>query len=144
MGKCWVIAADSTRVRLFRKAEGQALEEFDVMLNPDARLREQDLVSDEPGRGLNRSRSGRFSMAEAESHREHAEKRMAGELAERLRQARLDGSLDRLHILSAPHFLGQLRNSLDSETRGLIRSETDKNVSRLDAAGIRAQLPEYL
>jgi protein required for attachment to host cells len=144
MSDCWVVAADSARVRLFRKAEGQELDEFDVMVNPDARLREQDVVSDEPGRGLNRSRAGRFSMAEPESHREHAEKVMAGDLAKRLRQARLDGSLGRLHILAAPHFLGQLRHYLDSKTRELIQSEIDKNVSRLDAAGIRAQLPEYL
>lgn len=144
MSDCWIVVADSTRVRLFRKAEGQKLDEFDVMVNPDARLREQDLVSDEPGRGLNRARSGRFSMAEAEGHREHAEKLMAGDLAKRLRQARLDGNLGRLHILAAPHFLGELRNRLDDETRGLIRSETAKNVSRLDATAIRGQLPEYL
>ncbi|MEE4303017.1 host attachment protein [Wenzhouxiangella sediminis] len=144
MSDCWVIAADSSRVRLFRKTEGQSIEEFDVMLNPDARLREQDLVSDERGRGLNRSRSGRFAMAEPESHREHAEKTMALELARRLRQARLDGKMSRLHVLAAPRFLGQLRNSLDEDTREQIRSETAKNVSRLDAAAIRAQLPEYL
>lgn len=144
MNDCWVIVADSARVRLFRKAEGQCLEEFDVMLNPDSRLREQDLVSDGPGRGLNRARSGRFSMAETESHREQAEKVMASELAKRLRGSRLDGSLGRLHILAAPHFLGQLRNSLDDETRSLIRSEVAKNVSRLGATAIRAQLPKYL
>lgn len=144
MSDCWVVVADSSRVRLFRKEDKQALEEFDVMLNPDARLREQDLVSDGPGRGLNRSRAGRFSMAEPESHREHAEKTMAAELAGRLRQARLDGSLERLHLLAAPHFMGELRNHMDDETRELIRSETAKNVSRMDAAAIRAQLPEYL
>ncbi|WP_376691139.1 host attachment protein [Wenzhouxiangella sp. EGI_FJ10409] len=144
MSDCWVIVADSARVRLFQKGEGQSIEEFDVMLNPDVRLREQDLVSDEPGRGLNRSRSSRFSMSEVEGHREHAEKTMAIELARRLRQARLDGSLSRLHVLAAPHFLGQLRNSLDEETRELVCSETAKNVSRLDAPDIRKQLPEYL
>ncbi|RFF26852.1 MULTISPECIES: host attachment protein [unclassified Wenzhouxiangella] len=144
MSDCWVVVADSSRVRLFRKGSGQALEEFDVMLNPDSRLREQDLVTDGPGRGLNRSRAGRFAMSESESQREHSEKAMAAELAGRLRQARLDGSLDRLHVLAAPHFLGELRNHLDDETRELIRSETDKNVSRLDPAAIRDQLPEYL
>lgn len=144
MSNCWVVVADSSRVRLFHKAEGQSLEEFDVMLNPDARLREQDLVSDDQGHGLNRSRSSRFAMSEAESHREHAEKTMALELARRLRQARLDGSLSRLHVLAAPRFLGQLRNSLDAETSELVQSETAKNVSRLDARAIRAQLPEYL
>lgn len=144
MGECWVVVADSTRVRLFRKAEGKTLEEFDALLNPEGRMREQDLVSDEQGHGLNRSRSGRFSMSEPETQREHAEKAMAGELAERLRQARLDGSLSRLHILAAPHFLGQLRRRLDDETRELIQSETAKNLSKLDAAAIRGQLPEYL
>jgi protein required for attachment to host cells len=83
-------------------------------------------------------------MSEPESQREHAEKVMAGELAGRLRQARLDGSLSRLHILAAPRFLGQLRGRLDDETRALIQSETAKNVSKLDADGIRRQLPEYL
>jgi len=144
MSDCWVVVADSSRVRLFRKGAGQALEEFDVMLNPDSRLREQDLVSDGPGRGLNRARAGRFSMTEPESKRGHSEKAMAVELAGRLRQARLEGSLDRLHVLAAPHFLGELRNHLDEETRELIRSETAKNVSKLDAAAIRNQLPEYL
>ncbi|WP_376695917.1 host attachment protein [Wenzhouxiangella sp. EGI_FJ10305] len=144
MKDCWVVVADSTRVRLFCKGESQSIDEFDVMINPDARLREQDLVSDGPGRGLNRSRAGRFSMTEPHSQRENAEKVMAAELAGRLRQARLDGSLNRLHVLAAPHFMGVLRSHLDEETRELIRSETAKNVSRLDAAAIRAQLPEYL
>lgn len=144
MGDCWVVVADSARVRLFQKGEGQSLEEFDVMLNPDARVREQDLVSDGPGRGLNRSRSSRFSMADAESHRDHAQKAMAMVLAQRLRQARLDGGMSRLHILAAPRFLGQIRDCLDDETHSLIHSETAKNVSRMGAADIRKQLPEYL
>lgn len=83
-------------------------------------------------------------MSEPESQRAHAEKVMAGELAERLRRARLEGTLSRLHVLAAPHFLGQLRNRLDDDTRGLIQSETAKNVSRLDAEGVRRQLPDYL
>jgi len=144
MGDCWVVVADSSRVRLFRKSEGQSLEEFDGLLNPDARLREQDLVSDVQGRGLNRSRSGRFAMSEAESHRDHAEKTMALALARRLRQARLDGSMSSLHVMAAPRFLGKLRNCIDSETQALIRSETSRNISKLDAAAIRAQLPEFL
>lgn len=144
MNTCWIVVADSTRARLFRLAPAQEIEELEVLVNPDARLREQDLVSDSPGRGLNRARSSRFSMAEAESHREHAEKSFARQLASHLRDARLDGNLTRLHLVAAPAFLGELRLHLDEATRALIRSETAKNVSRLDAKELRLLLPEYL
>jgi len=144
MDECWVVVADGARVRLFRKSGGQALEEFESLLNPEMRLREQDLVSDDSGHGVNRSRAGRFALEETESQREHAEKAMAAELAQRLRAARLEGRLKRLHVLAAPRFLGHLRQALDEATRDLIQSETAKDVSRLDAEEIRARLPEYL
>jgi protein required for attachment to host cells len=62
----------------------------------------------------------------------------------RLRKAGLDGRLGRLHILAAPRFLGHLRRQLDEATRDLVKSETAKDLSRLDAGEIRTLLPDYL
>lgn len=144
MSECWVVVADAARARLFRQSPERALEEFDSMVNPEGRMKEQDLASDEPGHGLNRARAGRFGMSGRENMRERSDRLFAGNLAARLDQARLDRQLDRLHLVAAPKFLGLLRQHLDDETRALVRSEIAKDLSQHDRDAIRAQLPEYL
>jgi protein required for attachment to host cells len=144
MENCWIIVADSTRARLFRHEPGQHIHEFEDLLNPDARLKEQDLVSDSAGRGLNRSRASRFAMSEPVSHRELAEKEFAHRIAQFLVKARKRGDVQKLHMVAAPRFLGLLRAGLDDDTRAIIASETRKSVVRLDTDALRALLPEYL
>ena len=144
MESCWVIVADSSRARVFRREPGLQIHEFEDLLNPDSRLKEQDLVSDAPGRGMNRPRSSRFAMSEPISQRDQSERTFAKRIAEFLVTARRRGEVQRLHLVAAPRFLGLLRAGLDKDTRAIVGSETPKNVVRMDPETLRALLPEYL
>lgn len=144
MDKCWVVVADRCHARLFRCEAGQQLQEFRDLLNPDGRLKEQELVSDSPGHGLKRARGGRFAMSESVSHHDLVEQDFAHRIAELLIQSRQKGEVDRLHLVAAPHFLGLLRAGLDAPTRDRVASEVASNAIQLTPEALRELLPEHL
>jgi len=49
------------------------------------------------------------------------------ELADYLRQGRVDNEYNELVVVAPPAFLGRLRNAIDSPTAGTIRAEIAKN-----------------
>lgn len=144
MSSCWILVANNTHGRLFRYVRHQGLEELEVMVNPEARMKEQDLVSDAPGRGLNRPRASRFAMSSPSDQKTHESDLFAQSLARRLNAARRNDTIERIHIIAEPSLLGKLRARLDDITRECVRSEIVKNVTQLDAAQIRDLLPRKL
>lgn len=144
MSSCWILVANNTQGRLFRYVRHRGLEEVEVLINPEARMREQDLVSDAPGRGLNRPSASRFAMAAPSDQKTHESDLFAQSLARRINTARRSGAIDRIHIIAEPSLLGRLRAQLDDVTRECVRSEVVKNVTHLDAEQIRELLPRKL
>lgn len=137
MKQSWIVVADGARARLFRAEAGQQIREFEDMLNPDARLQEQELVFDSPMRGPR-------GAGDAETHHAQVEKVFAERIADRLIAARRKGEVERLHLVAAPRFLGLLRAGLDEATQAIVASESRKNLVRMEAQALRKLLPEHL
>jgi protein required for attachment to host cells len=145
MDTIWVVVADSARARLFRAAGNRApLEEQTDLLLPDALLREQDLVSDRPGRAFDSAGAGRHAMEPRTSAKEVESRRFAARIADLLEAERQAGAYGRLVLVAPPAFLGYLRVALGDEVRALVSSELNKDLLRMDAGAIREHLPEYL
>ena len=144
MGNTWVVVADGTRARLFNRHRNRKLEEFDVLLSPEHRLHEGDLVTDRNGRAFDSGGAGRHAMGgNKNSTKDHEMTGFAKRLAGRLEEGRTTGQLERLVLVAPPRFLGQLRAHLSGPAAGLVALTIDKELTTLSAEKLESHLPEF-
>lgn len=145
MANTWIVTADSSRARIFTVETSRGpLRELDVLLHPEARLHEQDLTTDLPGRAFDSVGEGRHAMGQSVTPKEHEAITFAKEVADYLDKARSEGRYHKLLLVAAPRFLGLLRQNLSAATSGLVGEEIDKNLVQHSAEDIRKHLPERL
>lgn len=145
MKSIWVLAADTSRARVFatESRSGPLSEKFDLV-NPEARLHESDLASDGAGRSANSSTGTSYSYDDKETKKSTTVRRFARQIAERLEHDRAQGEFDKLYIVAERSFLGELRGALDDNTAAILAEVINKNHTRSSPAEIRAALPDYL
>ncbi len=142
--KTWIVVADSTRARIFEHDRQQPAPELQLITNlehPAAQAHERDLTTDRPGRTFDRMGPGRHAMSESVSPKDHEAGKWCKELSDEIEKARLNGSFDRMVIIAAPAFLGQLRKMLPTPTSRLVAHEIDKNLAHMDVQDIRDHIP---
>lgn len=138
MGTYIILAADQARARLF-KAEQRTgpLVEFSGLANPEARLREQDLVSDACG-------GNPHDLGNHDTAHRHVVQVFTKQVSQALEQAVQSHKPDRVYVLASPSFLGLLRPHWNTALKSKIAQEFAKDVSQLSPEAIRGQLPELL
>ncbi|AZT83329.1 host attachment protein [Marinobacter sp. NP-4(2019)] len=140
----WVLVADSSRARVFQMPQPRGdLEELTTMVNPAARLKEHDLVSDSPGAHGDGAMAGRHRMPQKNTARSIANREFAREIAQWLRQAHNENRFDALVIVAAPHFLGELRPELDEQVRQMVTEEMSLDITRASPSEIAATLARH-
>lgn len=141
----WIVVANRAVARLFHANQPIGpIEEMEAFIHPEARLPNRELVSDRAGRGHERMGQGGYAEDSDTSVTAHEAANFAIELARFLQKARAECRFGSLILISAPGFLGSLRERLDGPTRERITYEVDKNLVHLDAAALRGYLPERL
>lgn len=106
------------------------------LLNPTARLHDQDLESDRPGRVFNRAAqpgkrrgaSARHATNGERSTHQHVAEKFARRIGEELRRAHAAQRFDRLVLVAAPAFLGRLRRALPADVRACIAATVAKDM----------------
>lgn len=142
MGNTWVVVADGARARLFNRHKNRKLEEFDVLLSPQHRLHEGDLVSDRDGRAADGTGGG-HAMGNRNAAKDHEMTVFARRLAGRLEEARNAGELERLVLVASPRFLGQLRSQLTTPVADLVALTIDKELTTLPVDKLADHIPEF-
>jgi len=143
--KLWLIVADEGRAALYAADDPTGpLTEVRDFIGADNRLLDQDLVTDKPGRAFDSGGEGRHALEPSTQPGEVEAQRFAKWLAETLDQARTEQRFEMLGLVAPPAFLGLLRKSLPDETARQVVLEIDKDLTRDDAEGVRAHLPERL
>jgi protein required for attachment to host cells len=123
----WVVVAESSRARLFRRA-GRVLEELEDFAHPQGRARNRDIDADKGGRSFDSTGRGRHAM---ERHRDAHRTEVAvfaRQIAARLEAGRTANEFERLVLIAPPQFLGELRAALDPDTAALVSHSIDKNL----------------
>ena len=146
MSKTWVVVADTSRARIFQadKPVGP-LSEVDTLVHTESRLHEQELTTDRrPGRNSNGNGGTGHSMGHETDPKRQEGIRFAKHVSQYLDEAHNDRRFERLYVVAAPAFLGDLRHSLAKPVAGAINGEVAKNVTRLSASDIRQHLPHRL
>lgn len=142
--KLWVVVADSTRARIFSAENRTApLVEITSLEHPEGRMHATDLTSDLPGKDSDRSGAGKHSISETDPKQQEAIT-FGREITDILEEARTSNKFRQIALIAAPAFLGILRDLLSAPLAKLVTCELDKNLTQLDAAVIRENLPEHL
>jgi protein required for attachment to host cells len=115
-------------------------EELDLV-NPQARLHEQELVSDLPGRSFDRAGEGRHAMESRTGPKRVTQIAFAREIAHHLEQVRNSGACERLVVIAAPAFLGLLRNELSDALHKATVASLDKDLTALGSNEILDYVP---
>ena len=148
MQKTWIIAAESSRARIFTVSSSSSpLEELETLAHPEGRLHERDMVSDLPGRHADKGGSksgGRHAFQEKIEPKDQELIYFAKWLADHLTDAHNKGDYKRLIIVAAPAMLGALRRELPERIKQKVILEVDKNVVTQSPEAIRKQLPTFL
>lgn len=144
MKTTWVLVADKSRARLFDWQSRDVLSEIKTFVHPESRLHEQDLVTDRRGRAFDSAGEGRHAQQPSTSARQHEAESFAKELVSMLDHGRSRQEYERVVIMAAPQFLGQLRDEMPSELQKVVLQEVNKNLAQESADDIRKYLPEVL
>lgn len=145
MSISWILAADSAHAKILR-ADNRVgpLVPIEELEHPEARMKNGDLYADQPGRTFDSGGQGRHVMENEVDAKTEESIRFARSLCDKLRQAANDKAFDKLYILAAPAFLGELRECLDDRTRSLVAGEIAKDVVKQTPEEIRKKLPDFL
>jgi protein required for attachment to host cells len=137
----WVVVADRNLCRVFSQASRHgALTELARFESERARLKDQDINADRPGRSFDRMGPGRHALAPNVTPTEQEAIRFAKEVAEHLEAARKQQKFNELYVIAEPRFLGHLRTAFTRPLREHLAAEIDKDLSDLDGDAIRERL----
>lgn len=138
MNKTWVVAAESSRARIFAADSRVApMNEVEDFVHSEGRVKEQDLVSDKSGRGFDGMIEGRHGMEKSFDARHQEAIVFARRIADRIEAARTRGEFSQLVLLAAPEFLGILRQQLSSQASRMVSKTVDKNLVLRQESEIR-------
>lgn len=136
-----IVVADSSRARVFTlDSTHSSLKEIETMAHPEGRIHEQDMVSDQPGKDAGKGGSGDHAYQEIVEPKKQEMIVFAKRVADYLNDARKANKINKLSIIAAPAFLGELRTHLSSETSKKIVLELDKNLAHHSVEDIRQHL----
>lgn len=140
-----VIVCNHSRARLFKANALSLVSELSDQVNPAARLRDQDLVTDGPGKYRGGGSGGQGHAEDPRtSPREKAAEHFARDIAASIDEAVTSHKLDKLYIVAEPDMLGLVRKALSEQVRQLVAQEITKDVVARSPAEIRDFLPVRL
>lgn len=140
-----IVVADSSRARIFTvDSDRSPLNEIEIMEHPEGRMHEQNMVSDMPGKDTGKGGGGDHAFQEKVEPKKEEMIEFAKRVTDYLDDARKANDLNKLILVAAPAFLGELRNHLSKETSEKIIYELDKNLAQHDVEDIRKHLSKFL
>lgn len=140
-GRAIVIVADSARARLLTSRSDGSLEEALDLTNPDARLRDVDLVADAAGRRSGNTTSAGHSAFGGGSKKRHRIEEFAAEICDRAEKLQRAIRAQRVYLVAEPEVLGLLRKRAGLPLKRAICGEVAKSLATREPEVIRAVLP---
>ena len=141
----WVVVADESRALVYaRKSAASPLKELFSLDNEVGRMKAGDLLADRGGRSFDSHGQGRHTMTKEKSGpKKRAAIAFAKDIAQRLGKAVREGMCDEFVLISAPRFLGDLRDALAAAGNIDPSLTIDKEMVGRDAAAIEKLLAEH-
>lgn len=143
MSVTWVVAADSSRARIFSlESRIEPMSELVDMVHAEGRLQDQDALSDRQGgiAGGHGEGGGGHSFESPTDGKHHEAEVFAKQIADKLEQGRLAHDYHKLILIAPPAFLGVLRQVLNQHIQDLVCASLDKNLIAEKEAVIREHI----
>ena len=142
MPTTWIMAADSSRARIFEIADPERrLREIGEFNHPEGRANNRELISDADGRfSAKHVGPGGDSSGQRVTPVEHETELFSKTLARYLDKARNEHRYEKLYLIAPPEFLGLMRENLSKEVRKLTAEEINKDLSWFDARDIERHI----
>lgn len=135
------LVADTRSIRVFEASSRAAPPaEVAVLRNPDAGHHERDLVSDRPGRVINRASGGHQAYEPKASAMQHAMQVWLKQIGPSLRELIESRRSDGLVLVASPRMLANLRRSLPASMRKRVAGEMPLDLAHSSAANLRKRL----
>lgn len=147
----WVLVADAARARLFQyDGFGASIKQLKEWTHADSRARNQDLVTDRPGRVMQsrpRPQAGhgsRSGMEPALPPKRMEHERFAREIQSELEQGLDKNAYGRLVIVANPEFLGTLRHVASPQVVKHTVASLDKDYTMMGIVELEQRLAPIL
>ena len=141
----WLIVADNSTARIFTmETRSSPINEIETIVHTEARLHEQDMTSDLPGKGGGKAGASQHAYQSEVSPKDQENLNFAKQVANELDEARKANKFTQFALVASPGFLGNLRNQLSPQTKKVICYELDKNLVHLKAKELRGHLPDTI
>jgi protein required for attachment to host cells len=138
----WIVAADSSRARIFEIANPERrLREIEEFNHPEGRANNREINSEPDGRfHAKGSGPAGHTTGHKEAPVDHENELFSKKLSRYLDKARNDHRYDKLYLIAPPEFLGLMRENLSKEVRKLTAEEINKDLSWFDARDIERHI----
>ncbi len=141
MSELWVTVASSFEANIYSATHIRGeLSKIHEMYCDEARLHEQELNSDRPGRAFDSFGKGRHETSSPSSSKQQLSRKFAREISHYLDKARASSKLKQLILIAEPHFLGVLRASMGKELGKIVIQKISKDLTRQSVASIQKNL----
>jgi len=145
MKPIWILAANSSVACIYEAERARGgLHEVLRLEHPQARMHEQEMTSDLPGRAFDSGGEGRHVMGQQVEPKKEEAIRFARHIGEELEKAYCKGRFGRLYVAASPPFLGLLRQHYSNGVAAVLVDEMGKDLTQLRPDELRSRLPEYL
>jgi protein required for attachment to host cells len=146
MDTTWIMAADSSRARIFERLEHERnLRELLDFVNPSGRADATDLRSDERGRFYGKGERYQGHTADPQVDPvQHESELFARDVAGHLNKAYGEQRYQRLVLVAAPKFLGLVRGKLHKDVQQAVVEELPKDISGFNLHQVEAYLRERI
>jgi protein required for attachment to host cells len=140
----WILVSNASQARILAGQDAtRAFSLVEEFSHPQSREKGIDVLSDRPGRVLQRTGLGeRSAMEPDQTPREIEAEHFARALAERLERGLQDHAFSRLAIVAPPHFLGLLRQQLSKDVEKHLVVSLDKDYTQVEPRELPDLLPE--
>lgn len=138
----WVVVADNSRAAIYKSTQFPKLEQVAELGHPEAKLQNQDLTASEPGRGFQRGGVTRHAYESKTEPKQLELAKFATEVANFLNRSLRDEKYNRLFIIAAPSFLGELRRHTSAQVRRIVVSELAKDLTSFDIKSLEKYYSE--
>jgi protein required for attachment to host cells len=140
---CFVIA-DGGHARFVRPASDNALQTFEAVDSTDVHKRDQDLVSDRPGRAFESGTAGRHAYSQRHDPHEMAKDRFTHSVARRLNEHSAADAFNELVLVAPSHVLSELTDALDTTTGAKLLGTLAKDLVKTPDHELWPHLKEWV
>jgi len=141
----WILIADGAQARVLENdGPGKGLTPVKGLKFSQEPLRNQDIVTDRPGRSFASVGSGRSGYEPEVSPVDQREARFVGTLVAELEEHYRTGAFKRLIIAADPTSLGTIRNSLSKQLQEAVLAELPKDLTNIPTIKLASHFDEIL